>query len=129
MTNNAKTSKPTQHAPQIDRQSTRKISQKRQSRGFQRLAQAIAKAPVAHTRRTLSHAECDAALEFYVDAESRGEDARTLFPLIWRHLRKCANCRLSYSLLSEALKIEGPSDVDLPSGPGSALDLSFLKKR
>ncbi|MBI5305582.1 MAG: hypothetical protein HY868_25860 [Chloroflexi bacterium] len=54
----------------------------------------------------LTCAECQAALEFYVDAETRGENARTLYPAVGRHLRTCAACRTAHHLLRDALRVQ-----------------------
>jgi hypothetical protein len=62
-----------------------------------RLAQAIASASP-----TL-HADVEALLEFYVDSEQRGDDVRTLYPAVWKHLQSCNRCHTSYLLLTEAL--------------------------
>ena len=73
---------------------------------FQRLAQAIAAARASgagddsHRRARLSHEECQAALEFYVDGELRGENTRTTYPAIFDHLKTCERCRISYDLLT-----------------------------
>ena len=73
---------------------------------FQRLAQAIATARASgagddsHRRARLSHEECQAALEFYVDGELRGENTRTTYPAIFDHLKTCERCRISYDLLT-----------------------------
>ena len=65
-----------------------------------RLAQAIA---ATSPTRALSHADVEAILEFYVDSEQRGDDVRTLYPAVWKHLQSCNRCHTSYLLLTEAL--------------------------
>jgi hypothetical protein len=84
---------------------------------FQRLSQAIAAAPPNPT--TLSHEECEALLEFYVDDEKQD-----LFPSVRQHLQECGRCRLSYSLLVEALEVNKNSAIEMRPEPMPAL--SFL---
>ena len=80
-------------------------SSKVYARRFQRLAQAIASASaeagsVSRRRAPLSHDECQAQLEFYVDGELRGENTRTTYPAVFDHLKTCEQCRASYELLT-----------------------------
>jgi len=67
------------------------------------LAQAIASASHASSPRRLSHHELESLLEFYVDSEQRGDDVRTLYPAVWKHLQSCSQCHTSYLLLTKAL--------------------------
>jgi hypothetical protein len=67
------------------------------------LAQAIASASHASSPRRLSHHEVESLLEFYVDSEQRGDDVRTLYPAVWKHLQSCSQCHTSYLLLTKAL--------------------------
>ena len=97
-----------------------------QAAQLQRLAQAIEAAP-AHLKRTrLSHAECEAALEFYADAEHRGERAQELYPEVAQHLQSCERCSLSYRLLTEALHDRIESSPSRHSPPASRRQLPFL---
>ena len=93
---------------------------------FKRLAQAIAAAPDIHPRASLSHEECQALLEFYVDSENRGENARALYPDISKHLKTCADCQMSYDSLIEALSEPASRDFTLPSN--FKFDLPFLAR-
>lgn len=78
---------------------------------LQRLAQAIANAG-------MSHADCEAALEFYLDGELRRQDARKLYPSVWQHLQTCARCRASYELLHATLvPVHSPAPNTLPALP------------
>ncbi len=90
-----------------------------------RLAQAIAVAQRVSKRGSLSHKECEAVLEFYVDAESRGEQAQILYPDVWEHLRTCEHCHWDYMLLTEdLLDTESTDAAFLSTAP--ALSLPFL---
>lgn len=80
-----------------------------------RLIQAITATSTASKHQELTHQDCEAALEFYVDAEGRGQKARTLYPAVWRHLRSCARCRASYALLADALQDKEPLNAGLES--------------
>ncbi|MBI4788986.1 MAG: hypothetical protein HY782_18295 [Chloroflexi bacterium] len=91
---------------------------------FQRLAQTIAAAPDIHPRAPLSHEDCQALLEFYVDSEKRGENARALYPGISKHLKTCADCQMTYDSLTEALSEPASRDFTLPSN--LKFDLPFL---
>jgi hypothetical protein len=77
------------------------------------LAQAIAKMPDTPLRRRLTHSECQPLLEFYVDRVFRGENARAIYPAIWKHLSGCVQCRTSFDLIIEALR-EPTSQINLP---------------
>lgn len=91
---------------------------------LQRLAQDIA--AISDTPKTsrLTCAECEQLIEFYVDAEKRGEQARTSFPIVWKHLKTCAQCQTSYALLTEALNESTPTDFD--AFPAAPRPLPFL---
>jgi hypothetical protein len=80
---------------------------------LQRLARAIGAAVPA-----LAHANCHALLEFYVDAESRGENARALYPAVWTHLQECSDCRAAYEILCAP---EPPLSAEWFSAPLAAL--------
>ncbi len=77
---------------------------------LQRLAQGIAASSAAPTAARLSCDECEAMLEFYVDAEMRGEPAKDLFPTVQKHLKTCSRCRASYQLLADSLREEPTAD-------------------
>ncbi len=79
-----------------------------------RLAQAIA---TTSSRRALTHADVEALLEFYVDSERRGENARTLYPTVWQHLQACDLCRTSYTLLTQALAENSEPSPEHPLPP------------
>jgi len=67
----------------------------------------------------LTCAECQDALEFYLDAETRGADASAHFPAVARHLQTCAACRAAYQQLRDA--------AHAPGAPALATrDLPFL---
>ncbi len=93
--------------------------------GLKRLALAVSAVSAEAERISLSHAECEALLEFYVDSEQRGETARELYPSVWNHLQSCEQCRLSYVLLSEA-SVPGPVEPALQPSAPLAFDLPFL---
>ncbi|GEM_PF-1083610 len=78
---------------------------------LQRLARAIAAAPGQPSPAPLSHAACEALLEFYVDHERRAEEARALYPAVWEHLQTCARCRESYDLAKAALADAAPDSI------------------
>lgn len=91
---------------------------------FQRLARAIAEAPDLKSM-SLSHKECEALLEFYVDSERQDEQFQRLYPSVRQHLQECERCRLSYTLLAESLlEVSKNSPLDLRLEPLPAL--SFL---
>ncbi len=74
------------------------------------LAQAIAHANPA---APISHAECQATFDFYLDAARRGQDAPKLYPAIWNHLQTCADCHAAYAALSDDLTAEPPPTATL----------------
>lgn len=90
--------------------------------GLQRLAQAIAATPTTD----ISHDQCESQLEFYVDAERRKENARVLYPIIWKHLQNCDRCALSYQLLNESIAEDAPSNSITPVVVPSMPTLPFL---
>lgn len=65
----------------------------------------------------LTCAECEVALEFYLDAETRGEDAPAQFPAVARHLKSCAACRKAYHQLRDAARAEAAPALALGSLP------------
>ncbi|MEW5720082.1 MAG: hypothetical protein AB1817_15760 [Chloroflexota bacterium] len=71
---------------------------KKLSAGLRRLSRALATTPPIE----ITHADCEAQLEFYVDAEKRNKNVRARYPSIWRHLQTCEQCRLSYTLLADS---------------------------
>ncbi len=82
------------------------------------------------TRRApaaISHAECEAQLEFYVDGERRGDKVQTLFPAIGAHLQSCDRCRASYDLMTETLRDESPLDSSFPTAARLAPPLPFVQ--
>ena len=83
----------------VERRGTKAEGRQKESltQRLARLAQAIASASP-----TL-HADVEALLEFYVDSEQRGDDVRTLYPAVWKHLQSCSQCHTSYLLLTQAL--------------------------
>jgi len=87
----------------VERRGTKAEGRQKESltQRLARLAQAIASASLPS--RPLSHADIEALLEFYVDSEQRGDDVRTLYPAVWKHLQSCSRCHTSYLLLTEAL--------------------------
>ena len=89
---------------------------------FRQLARAIAAAPNKSTG--ITHAECEAALEFYVDSEQRGEDTHKLYPAVARHLGSCEQCSRSYALLAE--QETSPPDVHSNLVPDDMASLPFL---
>ncbi len=92
---------------------------------FQRLANAIAAGQDLPESMSLSHEECEALLEFYVDSERQGEQFQKLYPSVRQHLQGCDRCRLSYTLLAESLREVSVTSVpDLHPEPLPAL--SFL---
>lgn len=91
---------------------------------LQRLAQAIAAAPPPSNRVILSHEECQALLEFYVESEERNEDVRARYPAVKAHLESCDECRFSYQLLKEPPVADDVPDVFSASKP--ARPLPFL---
>ena len=91
---------------------------------FQRLAQAIADAPDTRTRTQLSHEECQQLLEFYVDSEKRGENARRIYPTVFKHLTTCERCQIAYDVLTDAVSPAASRDFALPTERKA--DLSFL---
>ncbi len=88
---------------------------------LQRLAQAIAASSPAPVTARLSCHECEAMLEFCLDAEGRGEPAQDDYPSVYEHLRTCARCRLSYRLLTESLREDPSADVSAVSAAASPL--------
>ena len=85
---------------------------------FQHLAQAIATSPVRSQSAGLSHADCVALLEFYIDYELRQQDAQKIYPPVWKHLQTCARCLESYELIKSTLEL-GQSDqsTSIPALP------------
>lgn len=91
---------------------------------LQRLAQAIAASSGAPMAARLSCDECEAMLEFYVDAEMRGEPPNDLFPAVQKHLKTCSRCQVSYQLLADSLGEEPMTDFAIQAA--SAPTLPFL---
>jgi hypothetical protein len=60
-------------------------------------------------------AEWEPLIEFYVDAELRGANARAQFPGVWLHLQSCAHCRNAYNLLMSSLRESAPSNLNVAS--------------
>ncbi len=71
---------------------------KKLSAGLRRLSRALAATPSV----AITHADCEAQLEFYIDAERRNENIRARYPSVWQHLQTCPQCRLSYTLLADS---------------------------
>jgi len=84
---------------------------------FQRLARALAEVSAA----TLSHEECESLLEFYVDNERRGENARRLYPQVFKHLKTCTSCQITYEALTDAVSPAASRDFTLPAEPRGEL--------
>ncbi len=76
---------------------------------YRELAHAIASS-------VLTHEECEVALAYYADAELRGEPVRERFHPVWKHLRGCERCRLSYEMIKGALSVAPPpgNERDVP---------------
>lgn len=91
---------------------------------LQRLAQDIATISLTPKKSRFTCAECEQLIEFYVDAEKRGEQVRTGFPVVWKHLKTCDRCRTSYELLTEALNESALTNFD--AFPASPPPLPFL---
>jgi hypothetical protein len=91
---------------------------------YQRLVQAIAAVSETRTRPDISHKECVEILDFYVDAELRGEQVNQKYPAAFEHLKVCTRCSLLYRLLADALADETERDLDLPTAYWR--DLPFL---
>lgn len=91
---------------------------------FQRLAQALAVATDTRKRPELSHEECEALLEFYVDSERRGENVRTVYPAVFKHLTTCERCRTSYDLLTGAQAQDASRDLAFSAEP--RIEVPFL---
>ncbi len=91
---------------------------------LQRLMQAMAAVPEPPSAR-LDCAECDGVLEFYVDAEARGKNVRKHWPRIWKHLKSCKRCRLSYQLLIGSAPEDPLPEFNRPVV--SALSLALLQ--
>ena len=89
---------------------------------FRQLARAVAEVSAA----ALTHEECESLLEFYVDSEKRGENARVLYPKVFKHFDTCARCRMMYDALSDAVSPAASHDFDLPSKP--EIELPFLRQ-
>ncbi len=91
---------------------------------LQRLMQAIVVAPDTRKRPGLTHEECQVLLEFYVDSKQRGDNAHRLYPDVFKHLKTCAPCRMSYELLTgEQAQDE---NYDLTISPEQKIELPFL---
>ena len=97
---------------------------------LRRLAQDIAHLaetdlPSRPNESPLTCDECDAVLDQFVDGELDGPPTSDLSQRVWSHLRNCARCQLSYSLLVDTLVQESAHqlpDIQLPAN----LPLSFL---
>jgi hypothetical protein len=69
-----------------------------------------------------------------VDAESRGENARTAYPAVYKHLKTCEECRISYDLLTSRAQDEDRgalppvSEVALPFLAQAAPDAAWSKR-
>ncbi len=115
------------HNPPTQKSARRKQRRRPSSKdGFRQLADAIAAVSPVSPSEELSHAECEATLEFFVDAEHRGKNAQALYPAVWKHVQSCERCHLSYTLLVEALQERQPIDPEFRSR-APALSLPFLK--
>lgn len=109
-------------APAAARPSAKRAAQ------FQRLAQAIVASAQATEHADLSHPECEAALECYVDAERRGDTVRELYPAVWQHLHSCPRCSLSYLLVSEDYQAAAPTHLSAPHAASSYPLLPFITR-
>jgi hypothetical protein len=76
---------------------------------------------------SLSCDECEARLEFYVDAERRGEPVDRTFHAVWEHLRTCPSCQTSYQLLKAGLEVDAVPDAGAERS--SSRSLPFLASR
>jgi len=91
-----------------------------------RLARALTAVPSHSQLAGISHAECEALLEFYVGDEQRQEDVRSLYPAVWKHIRTCTRCRESYILMTQTALEYTLSDWQSQFSSGDIPNLPFL---